>query len=691
MCFQARECAKCCYSLPHCVTVEILGRAPVVISPAVLSLSTCPTPTLTSDLKPLNLLPPLIKFQTQCPHLYSCWTAANEEAEQTEAGAPSETRAAYSHAPLIQEFVLSAEDADDGETVDVELLWTAEGSSLSLIDDTLVQYSPYTLHPGASCNQQAWLRAGDLYKHDASCRRGEIHVRVHFTYSSDWQNRLGSTSGRTPLYTRNAPQISSSQDGYYHVSFDEDKTLCFTSTDNQAVKWGRGLNNSALRCHVVRFRGPPHFVRHHERPLDAPFRAVDANLMGYGVETLEALVGMELQFTVRARDPNPEDTISILPNQDPGLPTGAVLERGVCVEHGMVPDKTVVLGSTIFSSCSEKVRVFRWRPAAGAEGQVYRVCFVAKDNSPFCRVSNPPSPAPTPLPPPRATPEGYYSAPYCVQINVTEARVAWLAGTEATEIGANRVLNVGCTSRYVVRATGGQYPVLIQPAPRLSALGEMTATFVVSGISIDTVTHEGTEHDALVSWLPERGSEGSITRVCVVAAPKSWADVASSTAYKSDYGSGSPRVVGGGAFSNQRCFVFKVERCKYCIEQGQTLLSKMRLFTPDMNWLRLWAVNGADDGDERTLTIDDPDLLVSMTRVINLGLLYKPRAGENLQNVAERMRTTVRSLLMLNPDVEAQLLAGHGGGRPLSAGTELCVIPCSLMDGIDDIMVGGPR
>ena len=36
-------------------------------------------------------------------------------------------------------------------------------------------------------------------------------------------------------------------------------------------------------------------------------------------------------------------------------------------------------------------------------------------------------------------------------------------------------------------------------------------------------------------------------------------------------------------------------------------------------------------GDERTLTIDDPDLLVSMTRVINLGLLYKPRAGENLQ------------------------------------------------------------
>ena len=39
-----------------------------------------------------------------------------------------------------------------------------------------------------------------------------------------------------------------------------------------------------------------------------------------------------------------------------------------------------------------------------------------------------------------------------------------------------------------------------------------------------------------------------------------------------------------------------MERCKYCVAEGETLLSKMRLFTPDMNWLRLWAVNGADDG-----------------------------------------------------------------------------------------------
>ena len=40
--------------------------------------------------------------------------------------------------------------------------------------------------------------------------------------------------------------------------------------DNQAAKWGRGLNNSQARCHVVRLRGPPAFIGHATRRLDSP-------------------------------------------------------------------------------------------------------------------------------------------------------------------------------------------------------------------------------------------------------------------------------------------------------------------------------------------------------------------------------------------------------------------------------------
>ena len=55
MCFQARECPQCCYSLPHCVTVEIRGRTPQVESPAVDA--TCPTPQIQSNQRPKDVLP----------------------------------------------------------------------------------------------------------------------------------------------------------------------------------------------------------------------------------------------------------------------------------------------------------------------------------------------------------------------------------------------------------------------------------------------------------------------------------------------------------------------------------------------------------------------------------------------------------------------------------------------------------
>ena len=203
----------------------------------------------------------------------------------------------------------------------------------------------------ARCQQQAVVRVGDLYKLDPSCQTGTVNLRVELTYSSNWRGRLGAESARTPLYTRNGPQISSGADGYYSVEFDGDKTVCFAARDNQGIKWGRGLNNTVLRCHVVRFRGPPLFERHLSRTLDSPFLGVDANGLGYGGKTLQALVGKELVVSVRARDPNPEDRVTIVQNEDPGIPTGAVLEAGVCVEHGMVSDKSGVVGAQVRYLC----------------------------------------------------------------------------------------------------------------------------------------------------------------------------------------------------------------------------------------------------------------------------------------------------------------------------------------------------
>ena len=55
----------------------------------------------------------------------------------------------------------------------------------------------------------------------------------------------------------------------------------------------------------------------------------------------------------------------------------------------------------------------------------------------------------------------------------------------------------------------------------------------------------------------------------------------------------------------------------------------MQTFAPDMNWLRLWAANGNDDGDALTETLEDPDMLTDEGRfqVINIGCVRAERCG----------------------------------------------------------------
>lgn len=166
----------------------------------------------------------------------------------------------------------------------------------------------------------------DLYKLNEGCRTATRDLNITLAYG------LG-VDGVSPVFTVNVPYINgfappwggSNEQGVYHVRFTGDRTVCFTATDNQAVKWGRGLNNTRVQCHVLRFRGPPVFVRSETREFDSPFLSIDQHLMGNGTRTLDVYVGEPIEFTVRARDPNPEDTIAIRVVEDPGLPLGVEL------------------------------------------------------------------------------------------------------------------------------------------------------------------------------------------------------------------------------------------------------------------------------------------------------------------------------------------------------------------------------
>ena len=565
-----------------------------------------------------------------------------------------------------------------------QVLWDATLSSLKFTDPALISQSDFTYHPGRSCNKQV---VADLYKMDGTCRHATSYFNVTTTYGD------GVIS----------PVSTGQENGYNFVQFDSDKTLCFVATDNQAVIWGRGLNNTAAQCHVVRFRGPPVFIQLSAlgaKGRDSPFPDIDLHGLGNGTSTLEALVGREVNFTIRARDPNVEDHVTILIVEEPGLPVGATLGPNTCVSHGRVDDNKAYpinqygVGGQVDSTCAEAFRVFRWTPKVDEDGATYRICFVAVDNSgvcagPYDHIASDPGV--------RATSGGYYSRPHCVDIKVLRADTAWLPGTVATEAGANKVEHVGCQVEYALRAGdtsgSGTYNTLISFAPDSAPPPGMRMVTISSGLT----------HSVVLQWTPARGMEGSHHTVCVIATPQGWTSgdygnqdgpawtagwnpSKHDPAYARDqpfhgsqpsaaeYGDphfGNPRLASGARHAPRRCIHIKIRRCKYCVNPSDSLLSLMKGISPDLNWLRLWAANGNDDNDVRTSTIQDPDMLAldSTQQIFNVGPVYRTMPGDSLMSVAARFRTTIKSLLLLNPDVALAAV--------LPQQQELCLIPCA--------------
>ena len=468
MCFQARACPSCCYGLPECITIEIEGRTPKITLP--LAPLSCNSSRFRSDSAVSSNIPVVTDYGKTCPHLYACWNLKDRSTDSSPGSPPPLlSPSQYSQEVAPTEFVLAATDQDVGETVDIELLWETHTSTLAVFaNPSITSYSSWTLHPGGSCDRLVSERIEDLYKVDATCASASRVVNVATSY------------GPFP-----APVYTAAQDGYNHVKFDGDKTICFVATDNQAVIWGRGLNNSALQCHVVRFRGPPVFI--HRTVLgktgrDSPFLDIDFNQMGNGTATLVAHVGREVNFTIRARDPNAEDMVTILIVEDPGIPIGATVGPNTCVDRGNVPDKMAypVGGGTVASPCSEAYREFRWTPKEGEDGVTYRACFVAKDSAGFCAGSY--SHVISDYGP-RSTTGGYYSRPHCVDIRVESADTSWLPETVATEAGANRVEHVGCVVEYVVRAGGTNYNTLVTLSARMSAPPGMQLLTTAGGLT----------------------------------------------------------------------------------------------------------------------------------------------------------------------------------------------------------------
>jgi len=488
------------------------------------------------------------------------------------------------------------------------------------------------------------------------------------------QSLVERTFAYTPGHTDSSPPAS--------------HTVCFTAKDNNNGA-STGEQTSSEKCVYMELVFYPKFIE--------PTLAHDTVKQIY--------VGQQITFEVAASDANDGDSVSIMLNEDPGMPNGAVINRQQCMGTGK-------------GVCNPVKRKFQWTPVYGQQGtcpngvKSYRVCVHARDNKDTCTYG------------------GYFNPEKrCVIINVRAPDERWVDNTPAQDYvfkayvsrtmrGGDRPLeHKECELCYTMTvkdnnnyykskfiswttsvnpdapATGskvypykpldavGSYTTERDALPsdpatsygsqfhehkHLNAQGQLTPNAAnnangrayVSPTNNHLIVGDLPHHANLAEplpasdlraakkfcWKPVRGQEARTYRTCYTA----------SDVY--------------GCHVITRCVKVEVVRCKYCTQPGESLLNIGIDYNTD--WLQLWGVN---------VDVKNPDHLYDF-QLLNLGPVYQVRSGDSLADLADRFHTTVDEILSVNPDINQ--VTGDGKGHNLKLGQPLCILPgiCTFTD-----------
>lgn len=450
---------------------------------------------------------------------------------------------------------------------------------------------------------------------------------------------------------------------------EPDEQICFTAGDNNNGE-GTGSMQNTERCVNIVNRYYPKFIS----PGSAGTPEADKTFLTY--------INKEVTFNIVAEDDNALDSVSIMVDEDPGLPNGAVVEKQECPSIPVNTESGDDGAASI--PCNPAKRVFKWTPVVGQEGPVpggirsYRVCFHIRDNKDSCSLG------------------GYYNPEQrCVNINVQAPNMEWIGETpdhdELFEAHVSRTMPGGgrdtdhknCEICYMMEAQSAEGKYLSEifewtttvdpPAPATSSatypfkpaasadhVSDRSKQYtsdnnnhVVDGNLPQgaTLTHipneakgEGEDPKTMYKinfcWKPVRGQEARTYRTCY----------SSRDEYHID-----------GPDRTTRCVKVEVVRCKYCTQPGETLLNIAVDYNTD--WLQLWGAN---------VDVKNPDHLYDY-QLLNVGPVYHVRAGDSLDALAARFHTTPDEILSVNPDVDG--IDGNGGDHELDVGQALCIMP----------------
>jgi len=357
-------------------------------------------------------------------------------------------------------------------------------------------------------------------------------------------------------------------------------------------------------------------------------------------------VGVAMNFSVRARDRNVEDSIEIKVRPAYGLPaglsTGAVyLSETIRVQSSDKSGACFTNTSTLNPPMNYERR-FGWLPTYEDMGVVQKVCFYAESTSVESGV-NPASPdalARSSL------------ADRCVTLKVVAPQPVFVAPvggaimpaehTFVARVGCPALIEFGVEDHSILNAQADTASNPYMLRVRASEQGSRMCTGggcsslpggMPLGATLEEVQVNGSRSDYKLMWTPERGQEMDASyRICLTAS--------------------DPAFV----VNETLCYGIKVRKCQYCLQPGQTMHSVAAALQID--FLELFLANP---------TLRRPDHLLPYT-VLTTGALYDVREGDYLELLEEKFLVSRDAILNANPDIVAS------DNFTIAASSQMCIV-----------------
>lgn len=705
-CFVASSAG--CTSAPVCVKVEVRSHAPRLVAPTPLQMNS------------IDESGSLIAGSTDVP--------------------------ACLGEPL--EFVLNAEDEDPGDMVRLFVTEDLERDRVGFFEesDWVLRYGQDAVCRHSPFEEYGAVRQGDnrfqvdtrvlaFPSLDSSviARYAENVTFYPSTTTQSVQYRM-TFSERNGVYMR---QVCSSAFDCREVRVSEDPVLCGTVYDNSRTRWGRwqgrvptaqlgvhGLGDAAgeKHCWRVRLQAPPTFVtnasgcapvgssstlRYECTPFaENPEQFTDTTGQPQAWRQIALSVNQPFSVAFTAVDPNLEDSVSIFVTEDPGVPPGMRVGRSVCQRRSVQldPPRRSAQGEcgaqpAVESACSKATLNLEWTPTEKDVGTEFRVCVVARDDSGLCAGRQE-----------RATSRGWYGEEQCMRLVVIQPKFEWGSGfVDELLAPAPTVLSayVGCamsfnvslveTTFFGTNISSPGYGVAIQRAAAVDDAGYLGLRLEAEGKLRVTVDEGDGSGVSLVAVRPQLGSEGHTVSFCFTTGITDPEDVPFAggvcAGEAGEFGQGYKPCAGHEDCASGRCTPtcvhVKVEKCRYCVPDGDTLNTVMAGYGIETNWMRVWTLNAdttaalgttctrhLDCEARADVAIDNPELILRGEggvgkRILWAGLLYTPVMDEAVEALGCRFRTSLKSMRAANPNLEV------APGAVVAAGQEMCFIACN--------------